>query len=108
MATQFYRTLEDIVELKQQNAQRLQNKITEINQTTSHSLFDEELAALKTNLKSVNAGSSGESQSIEDKFIDKSKRHEFIQQHNIKPGTPRWFRVMYAQPELTGEDPYGE
>jgi hypothetical protein len=106
MAKQFYRTFQDIVELKQQNEQQLQNRITEINQTTSHSSFEQELAALKLNLKTV-AGSN-EHQSIEDKFIDKCKRNEFIQQHNIKPGTPRWFRVMYAQPDLTGEDPYGE
>jgi hypothetical protein len=44
----------------------------------------------------------------EQSAIDRSTRMQFIKEHNIKQGTPRWFRVMYARPELTGEDPFGE
>lgn len=40
--------------------------------------------------------------------IDTAQRMAFIREHNIKPGTPRWMKVMYAKPELTGEDPFGE
>jgi hypothetical protein len=40
--------------------------------------------------------------------IDNAQRHAFIREHNIKPGTPRWMKVMYAKPHLTGEDPFGE
>ena len=108
MATQFYRTLEDILKLKQENADRIQEKISEINESTPNSSYDDELAALKSNLKTIGVSNSLTEQSIEDKFIDKSKRLEFIREHNIKHGSPRWFRVMYARPELTGEDPFGE
>lgn len=105
MATQFYRTLDDIVKLKQENQQRLNDRVAEINENTQS--YDAELAALKSNLKIIGVDSSSHP-SIEDQWIDKSKRQEFIREHNIKHGSPRWFRVMYAQPKLTGEDPFGE
>ena len=107
MATQFYRTLDDIVKLKQENQQRLGDRIAEINETTNDSSYEDELAALKTNLKQIGATNSS-NQSIEDTWIDKSRRQEFIKEHNIKSGSQRWFRVMYARPDLTGEDPFGE
>jgi hypothetical protein len=106
MATQFYRTLDDIVKLKQENQQRLNDRVVEINETTNDSSYEDELAALKSNLKLV--GATNSSDSIEDRWNDRSKRQEFIKEHNIKPGSPRWFRVMYARPDLTGEDPFGE
>jgi hypothetical protein len=107
MATQFYRTLDDIVKLKQENQQRLNDRVIEINETTNDSSYDDELAALKSNLKTIGVDNQSNG-SIEDKWIDRSRRQEFIREHNIKQGTPRWFRVMYAQPDLTGEDPFGE
>ena len=107
MATQFYRTLDDIVKLKQENQQRLNDRVVEINSAQDNSLYEDELASLKANLKQVGVTNSP-SHSIEDVWNDRSKRQEFIKEHNIKHGSPRWFRVMYAQPELTGEDPYGE
>ena len=108
MATQFYRTLDDIVRLKQENEQRYQINKSSIDETRSDESFDQELALLKSNLKTIGTGSESNEKSIEDKFIDESRRLEFIREHNIKQGTPRWFRVMYAQPDLTGEDPFGE
>jgi hypothetical protein len=30
---------------------------------------------------------------------------EYQRKHNIRPGTPEWFRLWFAQPKLTGEDP---
>ena len=105
MATQFYRTLDDIVKLKQENERQLQvSETTHINSTS----FNEELASLKSNLRLMGVDSSLPERSIEEESIDRSRRIRFIQEHNINPGTPRWFRVMYARPEITGEDPYGE
>ena len=108
MATQFYRTLDDIVKLKQENQQRLTNRVAEINENTQHQSYDAELAALKSNLKVVGVNSESVEQTIEEQWLDKNKRIEFIKENNIKHGSPRWFRVMYARPELTGEDPFGE
>ena len=108
MATQFYKTLDDILKLKEENAQRIQERMSELTEHTSNSSYDDELAALKSNLKQLGVSDSITEESIEDKFIDKSKRIKFIQENNIKHGSPRWFRVMYARPELTGEDPFGE
>ena len=30
---------------------------------------------------------------------------EYQRKHNIKPGTPEWFKLWFAQPRLTGENP---
>ncbi len=30
---------------------------------------------------------------------------EYQRKHNIKPGTDEWFRLWFAQPNLTGENP---
>ena len=27
-------------------------------------------------------------------------------ERNIRPGDPEWFKLWFAKPELTGEDPY--
>lgn len=103
MATQFYKTLEDILKLKEENAQQIQTRLSE---HTIDKSYDDELAGMRK-LAGLD-GTSASEFSIEDKFIDKSKRLEFIKENNIKPGSPRWFKVMYAKPELTGEDPFGE
>ena len=105
MATQFYKTVEDILKLKQEN-QQVTDKLVQYNQVDES--FDSELATLRANLKGLGVSNEQSQDSIEAKFIDKSKRIEFIKEHNIKPGSERWFKVMYAQPELTGEDPFGD
>jgi hypothetical protein len=30
---------------------------------------------------------------------------QYQKKHNIKPGTDEWFRLWFAQPKLTGENP---
>lgn len=30
---------------------------------------------------------------------------EYQRKHNIRPGDPEWFKLWFAQPHLTGEDP---
>jgi len=30
---------------------------------------------------------------------------EYQRKHKIKPGTPEWFKLWFAQPRLTGENP---
>jgi hypothetical protein len=30
---------------------------------------------------------------------------EYQRKHNIKPGTDEWFKLWFAQPRLTGENP---
>ena len=30
---------------------------------------------------------------------------EYQRKHDIKPGTPEWFKLWFAQPRLTGENP---
>ena len=39
-------------------------------------------------------------------LYSKAERQKYIQEDNIKPGTPEWFRAMFAKPELTGETPW--
>ena len=33
---------------------------------------------------------------------------ELMKKHNIKPGTPEWFKLWFSQPYLTGEKPIGD
>ena len=30
---------------------------------------------------------------------------DYQRKHNIKPGTDEWFKLWFAQPKLTGENP---
>jgi hypothetical protein len=34
-----------------------------------------------------------------------TKKAQYQRKHNIKPGTPEWFKLWFAQPKLTGENP---
>lgn len=34
-----------------------------------------------------------------------TKKAQYQRKHNIKPGTPEWFKLWFAQPHLTGENP---
>lgn len=33
---------------------------------------------------------------------------QFMRENNIKPGTQEWFRLWFAKPELTGENPFSK
>ena len=103
MATQFYRTLDDILRLKQENQQLIQEKLAPYESTDDD--YDQELAKLRINMKMAGVNQPSEH---EESAIDRGARMQFIRENNIKPGSPRWFKVMYARPELTGEDPFGE
>ena len=34
-----------------------------------------------------------------------AKKAEYQRKHNIKPGSAEWFKLWFAQPGLTGENP---
>jgi hypothetical protein len=36
------------------------------------------------------------------------KKQQYIRENNIKPGDQAWFRVMFAKPHITGEDPFSK
>lgn len=37
--------------------------------------------------------------------ITGSDKKAYERKHNIKPGTDEWFKLWFAKPKLTGEDP---
>ena len=37
-----------------------------------------------------------------------AKKHEFMRENNIKPGTDAWFKLWFAKPHITGEDPFSK
>jgi hypothetical protein len=37
-----------------------------------------------------------------------AKKAQYIRENNIKPGDKEWFKVMFAKPHLTGEDPFSK
>lgn len=36
------------------------------------------------------------------------EKSKLMKKHNIKPGTPEWFKLWFSKPYLTGEQPIGE
>ena len=51
-------------------------------------------------ISNTNEPSMGENLSIVG-----TRKAEYQRKHNIKPGTPEWFKLWFAQPKLTGENP---
>jgi hypothetical protein len=37
-----------------------------------------------------------------------NEKGQLMKKHNIKPGTPQWFKLWFSQPYLTGEKPIGD
>ena len=37
-----------------------------------------------------------------------AKKAEYMRENNIRPGDKEWFKVMFAKPHLTGEDPFSK
>lgn len=37
-----------------------------------------------------------------------SQKAQYMRDNNIKPGTDAWFKLWFARPELTGENPFGK
>lgn len=37
--------------------------------------------------------------------ITGNEKGELMKKHNIKPGTPEWFKLWFSKPYLTGEQP---
>ena len=37
-----------------------------------------------------------------------AEKRAYEKKHNIKPGTEEWFRLWFARPYLTGENPYND
>jgi hypothetical protein len=37
-----------------------------------------------------------------------NEKKQIEKDQNIKPGSPEWFRLWFAKPELTGEKPVGD
>lgn len=37
-----------------------------------------------------------------------NNKGELMRQHNIKPGTPEWFKLWFSLPYMTGEKPVGK
>ena len=37
-----------------------------------------------------------------------SKKAQYMRENNIKPGTKEWFKLWFAKPDITGEDPFSK
>jgi hypothetical protein len=40
--------------------------------------------------------------------VTAAEKSELMKKHNIKPGTPEWFKLWFSRPYLTGEKPVGK
>lgn len=53
----------------------------------------------------VLAGTNTTSSSGSNISITGDNKGELMKIHNIKPGTPEWFKLWFSKPYLTGEKP---
>ena len=60
---------------------------------------------LQTLKKLAGISNSNEPSMGENLSIVGTRKAEYQKKHNIKPGTPEWFKLWFAQPKLTGENP---
>ena len=37
-----------------------------------------------------------------------TEKGQLMKQHNIRPGSPEWFRLWFSLPYMTGEKPLGD
>ena len=37
--------------------------------------------------------------------LTSTKKAQYQRKHNVQPGTDEWFKLWFAQPKLTGENP---
>jgi hypothetical protein len=37
-----------------------------------------------------------------------ANKAQYMYENNIKPGTKEWFKLWFAQPDITGENPFGK
>lgn len=40
--------------------------------------------------------------------ITGNEKGELMKKHDIRPGTPEWFKLWFSRPYLTGEKPIGK
>lgn len=41
-------------------------------------------------------------------IVTQANKAQYMYKHNIKPGTKEWFKLWFAQPNITGENPFGK
>jgi hypothetical protein len=55
------------------------------------------------------AGVREDTESYGEKITQSAQdKAEFQRKHNIRPGDAEWFKLWFAEPKLTGEDPFGK
>ena len=56
-------------------------------------------------LAGVNEPQANESSMVENLSYIGTQKSQYQRKHNIKPGSPEWFKLWFAKPRLTGENP---
>jgi hypothetical protein len=87
---------------KQAKLQNSYQSLKEYNPAPEKDMSLDELKRL-----SGNGSVTGEN-TIEPDTHSAAKKAQFMKENNIKPGTEAWFKLWYAKPKLTGEDPFSK
>jgi len=56
-------------------------------------------------LAGITANNSTENSMGENLSYIGTAKSQYQRKHNIQPGTPEWFKLWFAKPRLTGENP---
>jgi hypothetical protein len=41
-------------------------------------------------------------------IVTQATKAQYMHEHNIKPGTKEWFKLWFAKPDITGENPFSK
>jgi hypothetical protein len=41
-------------------------------------------------------------------ILNNVNKAQFMKENSIKPGTEAWFKLWFARPDITGEDPFSK
>lgn len=83
---------------------KLQNGLDNLRTVSLPSVATDSIEDMKR-LAGIPAGRSPEGINIS---VTGTQKGELMQKHNIRPGTPEWFKLWFSLPYMTGEKPVGD
>lgn len=51
---------------------------------------------------------SGVNNVKQESTITHANKGKYMRENNIKPGSDAWFKLWFAKPDITGENPFGK
>lgn len=75
-------------------------------QNAYHKLRDVKIPEKNVSLDDLKKLSGIDEASKKAAIITQANKAQYMHEHNIKPGTKEWFKLWFAKPDITGENPF--